>query len=209
VSRTFRVLVADSAPTRLAVRMALDGVAEVCAEAATLEATVEAACRVHPDVCLVGELLPGGGIETVRRLSDSVPESAVVLLACSEDADTLLAALRAGALGYVPSGVDAAQLRRIVRAVLVREASIPRSMVRDLIHELRARDRATDRGLTTRQAEVLRMLRRGESTARIAAQLSISPVTVRRHISKLVQTMGVSDRDGLVAAEAGGLASRS
>jgi DNA-binding NarL/FixJ family response regulator len=70
------VLVADSAPTRLAVRMALEGLAVVCAEAANREDAVRAAIRVRPDVCLVGQLLPGGGIETVRELSEAVPEAA-------------------------------------------------------------------------------------------------------------------------------------
>ena len=193
-----RVLVADSAPTRLGVRMALEGMAVVCAEAANLEEAVHAANRARPDVCLVGQLLPGGGIETVRRLSEAAPDAAVVLLACGED--SLLASLRAGALGYVPPGADAAQLRRIVRAVHAREASIPRSMVRALVDELREKERAADDRLTARQAEILGMLRRGDSTAGIAARLSISPVTVRRHISKLVHKVGVSDRGELVSA---------
>ena len=201
MSSGFRVLVADSAPTRLGVRMALQGMAAVWAEAANLEDAVRAARRLQPDVCLVGQLLPGGGIETVRRLSEAVPDAAVVLLACSNDA--LLAALRAGALGYVPAGADAAQLRRIVRAVLAREASIPRSMVLELVDELRATERAADERLTVRQAQILGMLRRGDSTAGIAENLAISPVTVRRHISKLVQKVGVSGRGGLIAAEVG------
>jgi two-component system, NarL family, nitrate/nitrite response regulator NarL len=199
VSSGHRVIVADSAPTRLAVRMALDGLAVVCAEAASCEAAVRAAIRERPDVCLVGQLLPGDGIETVRRLSEAVPESAVVLLACSDDVNVLLAALRAGALGYVPPGVGTAQLRRIVRAVLAQEASVPRAMVRELVNELRAPARAADERLTERQAQILGMLRRGNSTAGIAARLGISPVTVRRHISELVHKTGVSDRGELVS----------
>lgn len=195
------MLVADSAPTRLGVRMALDGVAVVCAEAANLEDAVRTAREEQPDVCLIGQLLPGGGIETVRRLSEAVPDAAVVLLACSDDRDDLLAALRAGALGYVPADVDAAQLRRVVRAVHAREASVPRSMVRDLVDELRSPERTADGLLTVRQAQILRMLRRGDSTARIATHLAISPVTVRRHISTLVQKVGANDRGELISSD--------
>jgi two-component system, NarL family, nitrate/nitrite response regulator NarL len=197
------VLVADSDTTRLAVRMALEGLAVVCAEAANREDAVRAATRVRPDVCLVGQLLPGGGIETVRELSEAVPDAAVVLLASSDDVDDLLAALRAGAIGYAPAGVGMAQLRRIVTAVLAREASVPRSMVRNLVEELRARDTAADERLTVRQAQILGMLRHGESTAGIAAHLAISPVTVRRHISKLMDKVGVSDRGELISTNFG------
>jgi len=183
--------------------MALDGVADVCAEAANLDDAVQAALRVRPDVCLVGQLLPGGGIETVRRLTEVVPDARVVLLACGEGKDDLLAALRAGALGYVPAEVGAGQLRRVVRAVHAREASVPRSMVRDLLDELRAPERSADRRLTVRQAQILGVLRRGDSTAGIAAHLAISPVTVRRHISTLAQKVGASDRGELISSRRG------
>jgi len=203
MSTRCRVLVADSAPTRLGVRMALEGVADVCAEAANLDDAVQAARRVRPDVCLVGQLLPGGGIETVRRLTEVVPDVAVVLLACGEDTNDLLAALRAGALGYVPAEVDARQLRRVVSAVHAHEASVPRSMVRDLVDELRSSERSADGRLTARQAQILGMLRRGDSTAGIASHLAISPVTVRRHISTLAQKVGASDRGELVSSRSG------
>jgi DNA-binding NarL/FixJ family response regulator len=200
VSGNCRVLVADSAPTRLGARIALDGVADVCAEAATLEDAVRAARRVQPDVCLVGQLLPGGGIETVRRLSEVVPDAALVLLSSNDHVGDLVAALRAGALGYVRAGADASQLRRVVKAVREREAAVPRSMLREMVDELRAPTAAGDEGLTRRQAQILGMLRRGHSTAGIAAHLAISPVTVRRHISALVQKVGASDRGELISA---------
>jgi DNA-binding NarL/FixJ family response regulator len=154
MSKGCRVLVADSAPTRLGVRMALDGVAQVCGEAGDLEGAVREARRSQPDVCLVGQLLPGGGIATVHRLSQVVPDAAVVLLACTDDVGDLLAALSAGALGYVRADVGAVQLRRVVRAVHAREAAVPRSMVRDLVDALRAPGRAAEEGLTRRQAEI-------------------------------------------------------
>jgi DNA-binding NarL/FixJ family response regulator len=208
MSKGCRVLVADSAPTRLGVRMALDGVAQVCGEAGDLEGAVREARRSQPDVCLVGQLLPGGGIATVHRLSQVVPDAAVVLLACTDDVGDLLAALSAGALGYVRADVGAVQLRRVVRAVHAREAAVPRSMVRDLVDALRAPGRAAEEGLTRRQAQILGLLRRGHSTAGIAADLAISPVTVRRHISTLAQKVGANDRGELISADLGRPASR-
>jgi DNA-binding NarL/FixJ family response regulator len=200
VSAMARVLVADHAPTRLSVKLALEGVAEVCAEADDAPGAVSAAQRQQPDVCLIGQSIAGGGIEAVREIAASVPATSIVLLSNGDDVDDLLAALRGGAVGYLPARFDAAQLRRAVAAVIQCEAAVPRAMVLELVNELRALERAADEKLTIREAQILAMLRRGHSTSGIAARLAISPVTVRRHISKLVHKVGVSDRAELVAA---------
>ena len=92
--------------------------------------------------------------------------------------------VRAGAVGlYARTALDADRLRRIVRAVAANEAAIPRSMVLELLLELRGRGNGAD-ALTARESQVLGMLRRGHSTAEIAERLAIAPVTVRRHISR-------------------------
>lgn len=200
MSGAIRVLVADRAPTRLGVRIALEGHAEICAEADTCPLAISAACSLRPEVCLIGDTIPGGALTAVREISKSVPETAVVVLSNREDAGELLEAVRAGAVGYVPPGFDAAQLRRVITSVLAEEAVVPRAMVRDLVDELRALERAARERLTAREAEILRMLRGGRSTSAIADHLGISPVTVRRHISKLVRKAGVRDREELIAS---------
>jgi len=194
-----RVLVAANAPTRVGVRLALEGLATICAEADDRESAVRHARTQRPDVCLIGRSIPGGGIEAVREICATVPTAAVVVLADRTEVDDLLATLRAGAIGYMPVGFEPSQLRRAITAVHTKEAAIPRSMVRDLVDEIRALERAAAGDLTLRETQVLSMLRRGQSTARIAASLSISPVTVRRHISVLVRKAGVSGRAQLVA----------
>jgi DNA-binding NarL/FixJ family response regulator len=191
------VLIADCAATRLGAKMALTGVAVVCAEAGTAEDAIAAATRTQPDVCLVGLEIPGGGIEAVRGICEVSPDSAVIVLAGVSDVDDLLASVRAGAVGYIPGGLDAERLRRIVRAGADREATVPRSMVIELLGELRTATWGDER-LTARESQILGMLRRGHSTSAIAGRLAISPVTVRRHISELVRKVGVSDRAGLV-----------
>jgi DNA-binding NarL/FixJ family response regulator len=192
------VVVADHAPTRTGVKLALDGHAVVCAEASDADGAVRAVLSKRPDVCLIGTSIAGGGIAAARRICELVPETAVVMLAASENSGDLLDSLRAGAVGYVPVGFDAPQLRRVVSVVAANETAVPRSMVRDLIDELRAVERASEDRLTAREAQILTMLNSGHSTAGIAAGLDISPVTVRRHISKLVQKVGASDRSDLV-----------
>jgi DNA-binding NarL/FixJ family response regulator len=197
-----RILIADQGLVRQGVRMALaedDGV-EVCAEAGDAEHTISEAKRTHPDVCLVGWDIPGGGIAAVRGVFEAAPNSPVVVLASTSDANDLLSALRAGAIGFVPVGASSEGLSRVVRAVLSHEAAVPRSMVRDLILELRATTRG--RGdVTSREEQVLGMLRLGHSTAYIARRLRISPVTVRRHISDLVHKLGLEDRAALLHSE--------
>lgn len=191
-----RLLIADWEPIRLGIRMALDGTVEVCAEADDVETAIRAAKREQPDVCLVGQDLKGGAIAAVRGVSRAAPNAAVVLLSPSQDADDLLESVRAGAVGYVPGAVDPERLRRVVKAIAAKEAVVPRSMVLELLLELRGGGPGTD-ALTTREAQVLGMLRREQTTAEIAARLGIAPVTVRRHISQLVRKLGVEDRAGL------------
>jgi len=194
-----QVLVADSAPTRLAVRMALGDSAEICAEAGERTAAVRAAIAKRPDVCLIGRSLPGGGIETVREIRDGAPGCQVVVLVDSDETDDLLDLVRAGAVGYLPVGFTPEQVRRAIEGVRAHRAAIPRSMVRDLVDEIRMADRSGPGALTAREAQILRLLGAGESTATMAKSLAISPVTVRRHISELAHKVGASGRAELVA----------
>ncbi len=138
MTASLRVLVADNEPTRLGVRMALEGFAVVCAEADDRVGAVAAAREYRPDVCLIGRSLKGGGIDAVREVSDAVPESAIVVLADSGEVDDLLMALRAGAIGYMPIGFEPPQLQRAIAAIRSEQAAIPRTMVRDLVDETRS-----------------------------------------------------------------------
>jgi DNA-binding NarL/FixJ family response regulator len=181
------LMIVDNEAVRAGIRLALGGEAIVCAEAADAETAIRAAMRTQPDLCLVGSEIPGGGV-------------AAVLLAPRHDVDELIDAVRAGAVGYVPGTRVADRLQRIVRAVAANEAVVPRSMVLELLLEMRNVGSAG--GLSRRESQVLGMLRRGHSTAEIAERIEIAPVTVRRHISELVHKLGVADRSELVAAAA-------
>ncbi len=197
MNRRLRLLIADHAPTRLGIRMALGDLVEVCAEAADAEQAIRAAMRLQPDLCLIGRELPGDGLAAVRGVCRAAPGTAVVVLAESCSADDLIELVRAGAVGYVPGPIDGERLCRIVSAVASNEAVVPRSMILELLLELRCFGSGADM-LTGREAQVLGLLRRGHSTSAIAERLSIAPVTVRRHISELVQKLGVRDRAALM-----------
>lgn len=191
-----RLLIAHQGLMRVSLRMALDGETEICGEAGDAEQAILQAERLQPDVCIVGWNIAGGGLRTVHGVVGAAPRASVIVLCEHGDVDDLLAAVRAGAVGFLPGGLGKEQLRHAVRGVAAGEAAIPRALVRELIRELRA---ATSReGLTEREAQVLGMLGRGLSTAEIASRLQISPVTVRRYVSDLVHKLGVSGRAELI-----------
>jgi DNA-binding NarL/FixJ family response regulator len=174
--------------------MALGGEADVCAEVESAEQAIRAAKREQPEVCLVGRSIIGDGIRAARGIRRAAPTAAVVVVADTIDADDLLDAVRAGAIGYISAeDLHAAGPLRIVRAAANGEAIVPRAMARRLLEELW--DRGD--GLSGRERQVLGMLRRGHSTAAIAEHLGITPTTVRRHISDLVHKLGVEDRSAL------------
>jgi DNA-binding NarL/FixJ family response regulator len=194
-----RVLIADLPAIRFGVRIALEGAVQVCAEAGDTESAIRAAQREQPEICLIGLDLPGGGIVAIRGICGVAPGAAAIALGPSEDADDLLACVHAGAIGYLPGSSDAASLRRAVAAVHAGKAAVPSAMVLALLRALR-RVASADDDLTPREMQVLDLLQQGRSTAAIAEQLGISPVTVRRHISILMHKIGAEDRTALTNA---------
>jgi DNA-binding NarL/FixJ family response regulator len=198
-----RVLIADDhPPIRAAVRAVLEEYGfEVVAEAGDAQAAVDMAVRERPDACVLDIYIPGGGIRAAAEISAKLPETALVVLTFSRREEDLLAALRAGVSGYLLKDLAPERLPEALRSVLRGEAAIQESLVGTLIDEIRTsrrgRVRVVDRlgaELTRREAEVLELLREEKSTGEIAYALSISEVTVRRHISEIVKKLRVRDR---------------
>jgi DNA-binding NarL/FixJ family response regulator len=208
VSAPTVVIADDHPPIRLGVRMALmRGGFHVLAETADGDSAVEAVLREAPEVCLLDVKMPGGGIEAAARLAELAPDTAVVMLTVSSCADDLLAALRAGARGYLPKDMSPDRLPDALRGVLRGEAALPRTFVGRMLHEMRELPtpeptplRVGDVELTARESEILRLLRSGLSTVEIGERLSLSPVTVRRHISAGSAKLGARGRDEALRA---------
>ena len=192
-----KVLLVDHPPTRAGMRMAPGGEVEICAECGEVDLAIRAAKLEQPDIALIGREIAGDWRAAVRGVCRAAPHCAVIVLAQSPDADDMLESIRAGALGYVPGTIGADKLRTMFRFARTREALIPRTMVLELLTEIRGTS-VPETGLTVREAQVLGMVRRGHSTAWIADRLQIAPVTVRRHISELVHKLGVENRSDLV-----------
>jgi DNA-binding NarL/FixJ family response regulator len=191
------VIAAAHPATRLGVRMALmrDGF-RVLAEAGSRNAAVNAVVRERPDLCLLGISMPGGGIEAAATLTVLAPSTAVVMLSVAESHEDILASLRAGAVGVLPRQTRPDRLPATLRGVLRGEPALPRALVGRVLHELHPRVAAADTvALTRREADVMRMLGAGLRTAEIGATLTLSPTTVRRHISAVVAKLGVDGRE--------------
>lgn len=197
-----RVLVADDhPPTRAGVRSSLEeGGFLVVAEASTADSAVAEAVRTRPDVCLLDVRMPGGGVTAAARITQLLPSTTVLMLTVSEAREDLLAALRAGATGYLLKSIDPDRLGAAVHGALTGEASIPRSLVTLMVEEFKDADPSPrirgPRGqhLTRRESEVIGLLNLGLSTAQIAGKLFVEPATVRSHISSALRKMGSPDR---------------
>jgi DNA-binding NarL/FixJ family response regulator len=205
----FRVLVADDHdPTRYDVRTALEGDVRfsICAEAADAPTAVEAAVRERPDLCLLDIRMPGGGVAAAWEISARLPEAKVVMLTVSQDDRDLFAALRAGASGYLLKEMDPALLPEALARVLRGEAALDSSLLARVVAEFRDRSARrrrpvadpSDTRLTSREWQVLELLRQGLSTSEIARRLVLSPVTVRTHVNSILRKLRVSDRKELM-----------
>jgi DNA-binding NarL/FixJ family response regulator len=206
VSLTRTALIADPQPmfrAGLAAALRRAGI-EVVAEASNTAEAVTAAMRLSPGVCVLDGTLPGGTIAATKRISALAPETLVVVLGPADDDEMLVASLRAGASGYLPRSTSVPGLARALEAVLDGSAAITRTGVTALVRELRAgpRQRSVINGagvsLTEREARVAELLRDGLGTREIAAELGLSPVTVRRHLGTLGRKVGAEGRDALL-----------
>jgi len=201
-----RVLIADDhAPIRSGVAAVLtEAGLDVCAEASDGSGALEAALRERPDVCLLDVHMPGGGIRAAAEIASVLPDTPIVMLTVSAEDEDLLAALRAGASGYVLKNGDPQSIADAVRSASAGHGVIAQELLPRVIGELRSRRTVTTNipglnlELTHRERDVLELLRSGKTTGEIAYGLSISDVTVRRHISELVRKAGVQDRKELL-----------
>ena len=200
-----RLLLADAhAATLAGLRMALAGDPfAIAAEASDAQSAIEAAVRERPDVCVLDADMPGGAAAATAEITRRCEGTEIVVLAAERDDNQMLDVVRAGAMGYLLKGMDPDRLRHAIIGVTNGEAAVPRTLVARLMQEFRVRERrrslvGTAR-LTSRELGVLELLAEGASTRAMAETLGISEVTVRRHVSGVLQKLGVSDREAAVA----------
>ncbi|GAA3218368.1 response regulator [Dactylosporangium siamense] len=210
---TVRVLIVDDhAQFRAGLRalLATAEEVEVCGEAASGEEALTALARHQPDVVLLDLAMPGmGGIAATQRILETNPHVRVLVLSMADDDDSVFAALRAGARGYVLKGARRVEIIRAIRVVADGEAIFGPAIATRLMGYFASVDReppaATIPGLTQREHEILALVAQHLTNPQIAARLGLSQKTVRNHVSNIFAKLRVADRAQAIdlAREAG------
>ncbi|MEA2472273.1 MAG: hypothetical protein QOE06_188 [Thermoleophilaceae bacterium] len=167
---------------------------EVAATAASGEGAVEAVAEERPDVVLMDLSMPGvGGIEATRRITATDSAARVVALTSFSDTPQVLGALDAGAVGYLLKDAAPEELRNGVRAAARGESPFSPKAARALVAS-RAERREPEVELSPRELEVLGCVAKGLPNKLIARRLEISEKTVKAHLTRVFQQIGVTDR---------------
>ncbi len=213
---TTRVLVVDDHPLYregLVTAITTMAAMEVVGEAGDGEEAVRVALDVRPDVVVMDLHMPVlNGVEATRRLTAQAPEIAVLVLTMLENDESVFAAVRAGAKGYLLKGADRAEIGRALDAVahgeVVFSAGIAGRVQAWFAAGRPGAAASPFPELTEREREVLDLVARGLTNAAIARRLVVSDKTVRNHVSNVFAKLHVAGRAEAVArARDGGLGS--
>ena len=214
MSPRLRVLLADDHPVfRMGLKALLDSLPEmiVLGEASNGEDAVRLTTELQPDVVVMDLNMPGmDGVHATQHIVASHPQTAILVLTLSDDDESVFAAMRAGARGYLVKGADTDEVIAAVTAVGRGEAifgpTIALRILSFLTRPLSAYDEVVFPELTHREREVLDLIAAGVSNADIANRLFLSPKTVRNHVSSVFTKLQVADRaQAIVRARAAGL----
>ena len=212
-----RILIADDHPLfRDGLHVLLESVPDmqVIGEAMTGNEVMAQATSLQPDIILMDIKMPSiNGIEATRRILQTSPHIRILILTMFEDDESVFAAIRAGARGYLLKGAVQEETLRAIRAVASGEAIFGPTIAERLMHYFGSTRPTAKSGpaqffpeLTDREYEILALIAQRKSNADIAARLVLSPKTVRNHVSNILSKLQVADRaEAMRAAWTAGL----
>ncbi|HEU5086942.1 MAG TPA: response regulator transcription factor [Roseiflexaceae bacterium] len=213
-----RILIADDHPVfRFGLRALLNATpdTDVVGEATAGDGVISAAQALKPDVILMDINMPGlNGIEATRRIREECPNIRILMVTMLED-DSVFAAMRAGARGYVVKGAEPGEILRAIRAIADGEAIFSPGVAERLMQYFanppeRVQAAPTTASpfpeLTEREREVLALIAKGLTNGAIAERLVLSPKTVRNYITEIFSKLQVADRaQAIIRARDAGL----
>ncbi len=208
-----RILIADDHPVfrfGLAALLEAEADTEVVGEATSGTEAVTMAAALQPDVILMDLNMPDlNGLDATRQIMAANPETGILVITMFDD-DSVFAAMRAGARGYVLKGAEGEETLRAIRAVANGEA-IFSPAVAERMMQFMTQPRAVETDtpfpeLTAREQEVLALVAQGLTNTAIAERLVLSPKTIRNHVSNIFGKLQVADRaEAIIRAREAGL----
>jgi len=196
-----RTLIADDHPAfraGLKLMLATSDEIEIVGEAEDGTQVVALAAELAPDVVVMDLRMPGlDGIEATRQLVTARPDLGVVVLTMFEDDESVFAAMRAGARGYLLKGAEQDEILRGIRAIAAGEAIFGPTIARRVVEHFATGSgsaKAVFPTLTDREREVLELIAAGRGNAAIAHELCLTLKTVRNHVSNIFGKLQVADR---------------
>jgi DNA-binding NarL/FixJ family response regulator len=200
--QNIRVLLADDHEVvRMGMRALLEQHANitVVSEAGTGEEAIAMAEQTRPDVIVMDIRMPGmNGVEATRVITEKFPQMRIVILTSYAEDDLVLAAIRAGAAGYVLKRIGSTDLVRTIEAVARGDSALDPAMLAAVFKEVKETTKAKDAGvlseLSTQELRVLTLISEGQTNREIAAKLFLGEGTVRNYVSSILSKLNLANR---------------
>jgi DNA-binding NarL/FixJ family response regulator len=197
MSDAIRVAVADDHPMfRAGVVGSLREVEdiEMVGEAGDAASALALARTELPDVIILDIAMPGSGLSAAREIATACPATRIVMLTVSEDEDDLLAAVKAGASGYVLKGAGAGELVRVIRSVNAGEVYVAPALAWGMLREMQTPRTSPFDELTEREREVLELVAEGLSNQEVGDRLGLAEKTIKHYMTNILGKLQVRSR---------------
>lgn len=199
-----RIVVADDHPLyREGVARSLndDPELEVVGEAQDADGAVDLALRLKPDLVLLDVSMPmGGGLAALKRIMEQEAPPHVAMLTASEEHEDVMAALKAGAAGYILKGVGGRELVRVAKDIVAGQSFVSPSLAVRIMNAMRTRATPAEQpgnpldDLSKREEDILRLVAAGKSNKEIGRDLDLQEKTVKHYMTSILQKLRVRNR---------------